>query len=180
MNKALLPWLAMVYMGAMWGLSFSLGKLATQYGAAPMGISFWSAFFSGCLLLIYCLLTGRYFSLSWALIKTICILGLLGSALPGLLFYYAASRVPAGVLSITVTLAPIFTYALALLLRIEGFSKIRFFGLVLGLSSICMIVLPQASLPNKTAAVWVLLACLSSFFYACESIYIGIAKLDDI
>jgi drug/metabolite transporter (DMT)-like permease len=79
MNKALLPWLAMVYMGAMWGLSFSLGKLATQYGAAPMGISFWSAFFSGCLLLIYCLLTGRYFSLSWALIKTICILGLLGS-----------------------------------------------------------------------------------------------------
>ncbi|MGB1508997.1 MAG: EamA family transporter, partial [Paracoccaceae bacterium] len=25
-----------------------------------------------------------------------------------------------------------------------------------------------------------LLACLSSFFYACESIYIGIAKLDDI
>ncbi len=180
MNKPLLPWCAMIYMGCMWGLSFSLSKLATDYGGAPLGISFWSTFFSGGLLWLYCMFTGRRFVLNWALIKTLCILGLLGSALPGLLFYYAASQVPAGVLSITVTLAPIFTYALALLVRVEGFSKLRFIGLILGLTSISVIVLPETSLPSKSAAIWVMLACLSSFFYACENIYLGIAELDDI
>ena len=170
----------MIYMGCMWGLSFSLGKLATDHGGTPLGISFWSAFFSGSLLWLYCTLTGHRFVWNWALIKTLCILGLLGSALPGLLFYYAASKVPAGVLSITVTLAPIFTYTLALLLRVEGFSKFRFLGLILGLASICIIVLPETSLPSKSAAIWVLLACLSSFFYACENIYLGIAELDAI
>lgn len=180
MNKTLLPWCAMVYMGCMWGLSFSLGKLATDYGGAPLGISFWSAFFSGGLLGLYCMFTGRRFVLNWALIKILCILGLLGSALPGLLFYYAASRVPAGVLSITVTLVPIFTYALALLVRVEQFAKLRFFGLILGLASICVIALPETSLPSKSAAIWALLACLSSFFYALENIYLGIAKLDGI
>ena len=180
MNKTLLPWCAMIYMGCMWGASFSLGKLATNYGGAPLGISFWSAFFSGGFLWLYCMLTSRRFVLTWALIKTLCILGLLGSALPGLLFYYAASKVPAGVLSITVTLVPIFTYALALLVGIERFSKLRFLGLILGLTSICVIVLPETSLPTKSAAIWVLFACLSSFFYACENIYLGVAKLDDI
>ena len=180
MNKTLLPWCAMIYMGIMWGLSFSLGKLATDHGGAPLGISFWSALFSGILLWIYCMLTGHRFFWNWALIKALCILGLLGSALPGLLFYYAASKVPAGVLSITVTLAPIFTYALALLFRVEAFSKLRFLGLILGLASICVMVLPETSLPSKSAAIWVLLACLSSFFYACENIYLGVMELDDI
>ena len=77
-------------------------------------------------------------------------------------------------------LAPIFTYALALLLRVEGFSKLRFLGLILGLASICIIVLPETSLPSKSAAIWVLLACLSSLFCACENIYLDIAELDDI
>ena len=180
MNKTLLPWYAMIYMGCMWGASFSLGKLAADHGGTPLGISFWSTFFSGSLLWLYCMFIGYRFVWNWALIKTLCILGLLGSALPGLLFYYAASKVPAGVLSITVTLVPIFTYALALLLRVEGFSKLRFLGLILGLASICVIVLPETSLPSKSAAFWVLLACLSSFFYACENIYLGIAELDDI
>ena len=153
MNKTLMPWCAMIYMGFMWGLSFSLGKLATDYGGVPLGISFWSAFFSGGLLYLYCMFTGRRFVLNRAMIKTLCILGLLGNALPGVLFYYAASEVPAGVLSITVSLTPIFTYALALLVSSQGFSKLRFIGLILGLASICVIVLPETSLPSKIAAI---------------------------
>ena len=102
------------------------------------------------------------------------------STLPGLLFHYAASKVPAGVLSITVTLAPIFTYALALLLRVKGFAKLRFLGLIFWLTSIFIIVLPETRLPSKNAAIWVLLAYLSSFFNACENIYFGIAELDNI
>ena len=180
MNQTLLPWCAMIYMGSVWGLSFSFGKLATDYGGTPLGISFWSAFFSGCLLWLYCMFTRRRFVLNLELIKTVSILGLLGSALPGLLFYSAASKVPAGVLSITVTLVPIFTYALALLMSVERFSRLRFLGLILGLTSICVIVFPETSLPSKSAAIWVLLACLSSFFYACENIYLGVAELDDI
>lgn len=169
----------MLYMGLTWGLSFSLAKLATDFGGAPLGISFWTALFSGIILLAYCFVTRRQTVLSWDSVKIFFILALLGTALPGLGFYYAASKVPAGVLSITITLVPIFTYGLALAFGLETFSKLRFLGLFLGFASICLIVLPETSLPTKAAAFWVLIACLSSFFYAVENIYLTIKKLNN-
>ena len=166
-------------MGVTWGLSFSLAKLATNLGGAPLGISFWTALFSGIILFTYCLVTKQKFVLTWDLIKIFLILALLGTALPGLGFYYAASKVPAGVLSITVTLVPIFTYGLALTFGLETFSNLRFLGILLGFASICLIVVPDTSLPTKDAAFWVLIACLSSFFYATENIYLAVTKLEN-
>ena len=142
MYRNILPFLCMLYMGLTWGLSFSLAKLATDLGGAPLGISFWTALFSGTILLAYCLVTKRHIIMSWDLAKIFCILALLGTALPGLGFYYAASKVPAGILSITISMVPIFTYGLALAFGLENFSNLRFFGLLLGFASILLMVLP--------------------------------------
>ena len=52
------------------------------------------------------------------------IVALLGASIPNSLFYFAAPHVQAGVLSITVTLIPIITYAVATAIGSERFSAI--------------------------------------------------------
>ena len=173
MTKRYLPYLCMLYMGLTWGLSFSLAKYSIELGGRPLSISFWTALISGCILLAYCLVTKRRFVVTWRLLSMIGILSLLGSVLPGLGFYYATAHLPAGILSITIALVPIFTYGMALLFNLEGFSRKRSLGLVLGFSSICVIILPETSLPAKGVKIWFGVACLSSFLYATGNIYLA-------
>ena len=126
----LLPWLGLLLMGVLWGLSFSFTRMAVENGGTPLGIAFWQTIISSVILLSFSSLRGRHFTLRPHHIGPFIIIALLGVALPGVAFYIAASRVPSGVLAITVTLVPILTYCMALGLRIEAFSMIRISGIV--------------------------------------------------
>ena len=100
--------------------------------------------------------------------------------MPTTCFYYAAPKLSAGVLSITVTLVPILTYAVALLLQTEFFSAKRVTGILFGALSIFLLVSPEKSLPSKGALIWILLGCLSSFCDAIENIYLAQRGSSDV
>jgi len=179
--RKLMPWIGLAYMGVAWGLSFSLAKLVTSInGTTPIGIAFWQSLLAGCLLLGYVHLRGRHLSMAWPAIKLYILVALLGTAIPSVCFYYAATKIPAGVLSITVTLVPILTYGLALVMRSEIFSATRLTGIMLGAVSIILLVGPENSLPEQGTLVWVLLACFSSLCYAIENIYLAQRGTDDV
>jgi len=180
MLRRYLPWIGLAYMGIAWGLSFSVAKLATTDGTTPIGIAFWQSLLAGLLLLGYVHFRGRRLAMTWPTIKLYIIVALLGTAIPSVCFYYAATRLPAGVLAITVTLVPILTYGLALLMRSEMFSATRLTGIMLGTVSIFLLVAPDNSLPDSASLIWVLLACFSSLCYAIENIYLAKRGTDDI
>ena len=123
MFHGVLPWISLAYMGAAWGLGFSVAKLATSSGLTPISLAFWSSLLSGVILLVYVIVRGRSFIWTKASFKLYLIVALLGAAIPSTCFYFAATRLPAGVLSITVTLVPILTYALAVILKTELFFR---------------------------------------------------------
>ena len=112
----LLPWLALLFMGAAWGLSFSFAVIATGAGGTPFGITFWQCIVCGGILLGYNLLRGRPMPLSGRHLRIYLYVALLGASIPNSLYYFSAPHVDAGVLSITVTLIPMVTYAVALAL----------------------------------------------------------------
>ena len=143
MFNRLLPWIGFAYMGAGWGLSFSLAKLVAMEGTTPIGIAFWQCLLAGLLLLGYVRYRGRPMVVTRPAIRLYIIIALLGTAIPSVCFYYAASRLPAGVLAITVTLVPILTYGLALLLRSEIFSARRLTGIMFGAVAIIFLVGPE-------------------------------------
>lgn len=167
-------------MGGAWGLSFSLAKLAAADGTTPLGIAFWQCILASLLLLFVVFLRRTKFLFNWQLIKLYLIVGLLGAAIPTTCFYYAAPKLSAGVLSITVTLVPILTYALAMLLRTEFFSAKRVTGILFGALSIFLLVIPNNSLSSKTPFIWVLLGCASSLCYAIENIYLAQRGSNDV
>ena len=176
----LLPRLGLLVMGVFWGLSFSFTRMAVENGGTPLGIAFWQSIISSVILLSFSSLRGRRFTPRRHHIGPFIIIALLGVGVPGVAFFIAASRVPSGILAITVTLVPILTYCMALSLRIEAFSVIRIGGVFCGALGILLLVLPSNSLPDAAATPWVLLACLSSLCYAAENIYLTRKTISDI
>jgi drug/metabolite transporter (DMT)-like permease len=176
----LLPWAALLVMGALWGLSFSLARIVTAAGGTPFGVTFWQSVVCGVILLGFTLARRRPLTLDRRHLQIYVIVALLGASIPNSLFYFAAPYVQAGVLSITVTLIPIITYAVATAIGSERFSAVRVTGVVCGAVAIIMLVVPESSLPSRAAMPWVLLACLSAVCYALENIYLSRPSLQDI
>jgi drug/metabolite transporter (DMT)-like permease len=171
--KALLPWFLLLFMGVAWGLSFSLARIAVSAGGMAFGITFWQNALCAAILLAYTCARRRPLPVSARHIRFYFVVALLGTSIPASCFYLAAEFVPAGVLSITVTLIPILTYAIALVMGKEDKSAIRMTGIACGTVAILLLVLPETSLPDRAAIPWVLLACVSSVCYALENIYLA-------
>lgn len=169
----LLPWAALLFMGAAWGLSFSFALIATGAGGTPFGITFWQCIVCGFILLGYTMLRGRRMPMTPRHLRIYLYVALLGASVPNSLYYFAAPHVDAGVLSITVTLIPMVTYAVALALGSEVRSIVRLSGVICGAVAILMLVLPENSLPSRDAIPWLLLACVSAVCYALENIYLS-------
>ena len=178
--KRLLPWLMLLVMGVLWGLSFSLGRLAVENGGTPLGITFWQAAISSIILITYAKISNRNILVKLSNVLPLIIIALLGILIPSICFYIAASHVPAGILAITVVLVPILTYCLALLFKIESFNALRITGVILGAVAIILLIFPEDSLPTPKTAPWVLLACVSSLCYALENIFLSLKRTGNI
>ena len=178
--KSYLPWLILGYMGIVWGLSFSLSKIAVGLGGTPIGLTFWTCLLTGLMLLFYTIIRGQKIRFRLKDLQIILLLAFLGAMLPNMFFYYAAAHISAGLLSITITVVPIATYALSFILKLESISARRITGVFFGVGAILVLVLPENSLPNKNEVVWIIVACLSSISYALENITLAIRGIDGI
>jgi len=167
-------------MGIVWGLAFSLVKIAVELGGTPIGLTFWTCLITGLLLLGFSILRGQKLNIKLKDLRIILLLTFLGAMLPNIFFYYAAAHVSAGILSITITVVPIATYALSFLLKLETISARRITGVFFGVGAILVLVLPENSLPNKNEVIWIIVACLSSISYALENVTLAIRGIDGI
>jgi drug/metabolite transporter (DMT)-like permease len=172
----LLPLALILVMGILWGASISLAKIATEGGAHPFGLSFWQGLGGGSLLLALCWARRRVIPLDRPHLTFYLVCGLIGSSIPGTLLFFAAPRLPAGIVSITIATIPVFTYGIAFMFRAEGFSPRRVLGILLGLVAIVILIAPEASLPEAGMAPWVLVALLSCLFYTFENIYVALRR----
>lgn len=166
--------------GVLWGLTFSLARIATSEGAHPIGLSFWQAAGGAVFLLSIGIFRNKFPSLDRVSLVRYTIIGLIGTVIPGTLYFYAASRVPAGILAITVTLAPMLTYAATLGLGADVYERKRLIGIFLGFIAILFLIIPESSLPNPGIVPWILLALLCCVFYTVENIYVDIVVPDHL
>jgi drug/metabolite transporter (DMT)-like permease len=163
-------------MGLTWGLSFSLARIAAVAGVHPLAITFWEAAGAGAILLVVCLGRGRAVPISRELGLLYLASGLLGMVIPGAIFFYAAAHVPAGVLSISIAIIPVLTFATSAVLRLETFVLMRIAGVVLGVLSIVLLVGPQQSLPDPAQLPWVLLSLVAAACYAALNVMVAVWK----
>ena len=164
--------LILIILGLGWGLSFTLGKIAITAGGTPIGLTFWQSLFSGLILLIYVFFRHGKIIIPKTMFLPIIIITFLSVVIPNIIFYACVAYLDAGVLSISVSVIPLFTYIIALGLRMDKFKVRRVLGLITGFCALLILMLPENSLPDKRDIPWVLLALNCALCYALENIYI--------
>jgi drug/metabolite transporter (DMT)-like permease len=166
----LLPLALLVMLGSLWGLGFSLAKIATNGGVAPLAYSFWQSAGAGTVLSIVVLARGTRVRLTPRHLWFYLLMGITGFSIPNVIIVLCVSHLPVGIAAVVVPLSPLFTCAMAFAIGIEGLSPARLGGLALGLLGAALIVLPAGSLPSPDQAPWALLATATPMFYALGNI----------
>ncbi len=164
--------LILIILGLGWGLSFTLGKIAITAGGTPIGLTFWQSLFSGLILLAYVFFRHGKIIIPKIMFLPIVIITFLSVVIPNIIFYACIEHLEAGVLSISVSVIPLFTYLIAMGLRMDKFKLRRVIGLITGFCALLILILPENSLPDKRDIPWVLLALNCALCYALENIYI--------
>jgi drug/metabolite transporter (DMT)-like permease len=168
-------WFVLIVMGAMWGLSFSLARIATTSGAHPLGVAFWECSIAGMLLIGLIVYRRIALPITASLLRLHLTTGLVGMVIPGAAFFYAAAHVPAGVLSITIGMVPILTYIASTFLGLEKFAMGRIFGVILGAFAVVLLVAPESSLPDPGQLPWAFLGFVAAVCYAALGIVLALA-----
>lgn len=163
--------LLLLFLGSLWGASFSIAKLAIEGGIPELGFAAWQACGSAFVLFAVLKLRGAALPSGGQAWRFCIVAGLLGICIPNLIFYFVISHMPAGLMAVVVTTAPIITYGLALASASERISWLRSFGIGLGFIGALVIVLPENSLPADIDLTWVLLGFLTPFCYALSNLY---------
>ena len=164
--------LILIILGLGWGLSFTLGKIAITAGGTPIGLTFWQSLFSGLILLAYVFFRHGKIIIPKIMFLPIVIITFLSVVIPNIIFYACVEHLDAGVLSISVSVIPLFTYLITMGLRMDKFKVRRVIGLITGFCALLILILPENSLPDKRDIPWVLLALNCALCYALENIYI--------
>lgn len=168
------PWLAIAQLlavGTLWGSTFSVAKYAISHGVPPLGYAFWQCFGSALVLLAILALRRERLPLGRRQLAFYAMTGALGITAPNVNFYIIIQYVPAGLMAVVITTAPIMTFVIALALRMERLQWLRVLGLLCGFAGALLLVLPD-EVGGETAEVggWVLLGFLTPFFYSLNSI----------
>ncbi|MFT6371871.1 MAG: drug/metabolite transporter (DMT)-like permease [Gammaproteobacteria bacterium] len=172
--KQCIPYLLIFFVGVTWGITFSLSRMAIQFGASPTGLTFCQAFGGSLLLLLVCFFRGKFPVFNRQYFKHYLIIALVGTAIPSTMFFYAAAHVPAGILAITIALVPMLTYLVTWTLGIDAFQVRRIAGILLGFIAILLLSIPDSSLPEPGMVKWVMLSLVAAAFYAIESVYLEV------
>ena len=173
----------LILLGAGWGLTMPLTKIAVSTGYKHFGLIFWQLAIGAVVMSAIALLRGTGLPMGRAQIRVYVVIALIGSLLPNSASYQAAVHLPSGVLSLLLSMIPIWAFPIALLLALDRFEWRRFAGLVTGLSAVMLLVMPGADMTGSIPTIWLLVGLVSGLFYAFEGNYVarwGTAGLDPI
>ncbi|KIC50814.1 DMT family transporter [Tateyamaria sp. ANG-S1] len=175
--------LVLVVLGAGWGLTMPLTKIAVSTGYQHFGLLFWQLVIGAVVMTFLAVVRGLSLPLGAAQMRVYVVIALIGSVLPNSASYQAAVHLPSGIMSILLSMIPIWAFPIALSLGLDRFEWRRFGGLCVGLTAVMLIVLPGATLAGGIPVLWVFVGLISGLFYAFEGNYVarwGTAGLDAI
>ncbi|NNF80367.1 MAG: DMT family transporter, partial [Rhizobiales bacterium] len=163
----------LLIMGTCWGLQFAMLKLAAGGGYSELAVLVLAMALLSVVFMAVLVARRQLFRLTAERIGFLLVTSILGYLAPLWAALYAASHLPAGILTLMASLTPVATVAFALSLRTEVVSLRRIFAVVLGAAAVCLVLWPELELPGFGKLHWLLVALVMPLCYGVESIYIA-------
>ena len=163
----------LVLMGAGWGLTLPLTKIAVSTGYGHFGLIFWQSVIGAMLMAAICLLRRLPLPLNARALRLYLIITMVGTVVPNSLSYQAAVHLPAGIMSLLLSMIPMFAFVIALALRIDSLAWKRVLGLAFGLVGVLLIIAPSVDLGREVSVFWGAAYLLTALCYGFEGNYIA-------
>ncbi|MFT6022839.1 MAG: drug/metabolite transporter (DMT)-like permease [Ascidiaceihabitans sp.] len=170
-------------LGAGWAFTQPMAKIAVSDGYKHFGLIFWQSVIGVVVMAVISTVRRRGLPMGREHMRLYVIIALIGTVFPNSASYQAAVHLPSGVLSILLSMVPIFAFPIALALGNDSFEWRRFSGLIVGFIGVLLIVLPGQNLAGALPVFWVLIGLIAGLFYAFEGNFVakwGTAGLDPI
>lgn len=158
----------LVGLGAGWGVTQPLAKIAVSEGYRHFGLVFWQMVVGSVLLWALTLLRRRPLPFGAPYLRLYGMLAVVGTVIPNSAGYQAAVHLPSGILSIVLSLVPMISFPIALMLGVDQFRWRRLAGLSLGLSGVLLLTLPGAEFGTAGMLIYLPLAMIAPCLYALE------------
>ncbi len=168
-------------LGVGWGSTQPLGKIAASSGHPPLVLVFWQTVIVVLVLGAITLAQGKRLVFTRRALVFFGVIACIGTVIPNVVFYTSVARLPAGIMSILISMVPMFAFPMALILGHDQFEMKRLIGLLLGLTGVVLIALPRSSLPDPAMLAFLPLAMVGPMFYAAEGVFVsrfGTAGMD--
>ncbi|MEM8838082.1 MAG: DMT family transporter [Pseudomonadota bacterium] len=162
--------LYLVIAGSLLGLSTTLAKVASDWALAPFPFLTWSLLGATCILIAAGAVRGRLPRITGRAIEYYGIAALVTVAGSNLIFYSAVPIVGAGFVALAITLPPLLTYGGALMFRLEGFSLIRFLGVLSALLGAGLLAVNKIE-EDYASVSWIALTLAGPVLLAIGNIY---------
>ena len=165
-TPVLRPIFLLLFLGSSWGLYFSMLKIAVQSGISYTGILILATVGVALGMSVIALVRRRKpeFKPRHHLFYLVCALS--GYLLPMIVELFVIEHMPAGVLTLIVSIAPLATLLLAWLMKTDSINLPKVAGIVVGAIAIFAILLPEAHFGEAIAWHWLLLALVVPVCYA--------------
>ncbi len=163
----------LVLLGAGWGMTMPLTKIAVSSGYKHFGLLFWQLAIGVLVMSAIALPRGIRLPFRAPHLRVYIVIALIGSVLPNTASYQAAVHLPSGVMSILLSMIPIWAFPVALFLRLDRLEGRRLVGLLAGFAAVLLIVLPNADMSGAIPVFWVAIGLISGLFYAFEGNYVA-------
>lgn len=161
--------LCLIVVGGLLGVTANIAKLAVAEGVPPLVFLFWATFGSGAALQILAIVSGHAPPLRRRTFEYAFWSGLL-FVLPNALAFSAIEHVGAGFIALNFAFPSLFTYGLALALRLEPFRQGRALGVLAGLAGAVLLASSKMMAPEP-ATIWLAAAMAVPLFIALGNIY---------
>lgn len=165
--------LILIVMGAGWGLTQPFSKIAVSTGYGHFGLVFWQLVLGAVLMGLVCLVRRTPLPFSLRHLRLYLIIALIGTVLPNTMSYQAAVHLPSGIMSLLLSVIPMFAFGIALLMGNDSFAMRRMVGLLFGLCGVLMIILPSVDLGQPVPVFWAGIYLLTALCYAFEGNYVA-------
>ena len=167
-------------MGSMWGLQFSMLKFAALSEVGEINILMATLLLLALVFSGYVVVKREPIRVSRDWFVFLFIIALLGYVIPLGVTLFVAPHITVGTLSFVACLAPVVTILLALVTRSEPVSRSRKLALLLGLTSVILVLWPQLQLPEFGTAGWILIALGIPLAYGIEPILVDTRWPEDM
>lgn len=167
-HRAAVLFAILTLMGAGWGMTQPLSKIAVGGGYRQFGLVFWQLGIGAVVLTAVQAFRRRAFRTDRPALLVYFVIALIGTVIPNSAGYEAIRHLPSGLISILLSMVPMFAFPIALAMGNERFVWVRFAGLLLGLLGVMLIALPEASLPERAMVLFLPLALIAPIFYGLE------------